>query len=98
MQVVLIVLLYKHRCVDSCRNCMLAYTDTVSCMIAINLCYTIFITAELRENVHMCMSTCIPDHFFYPEAQDGNRIITHFINALSHAQLYFVLLLVMQPV
>lgn len=69
---------------------MQAYADTFSCMIAINLCYAIFIIAELRENVH------VHEHLHarpFILIQKHGYKITHFIDALSQAQLYFVLLL-----
>jgi hypothetical protein len=61
----------EHRCVDPCLQ-LQVYTDTVH-----NLCYAIFITAEIRENVQMCMRhTLACQNIFDPEAQDGHRITT----------------------
>jgi hypothetical protein len=53
---VALIVLDNHRCADSCLQ-LHGTIRTVPYMIAINLCYAIFITAELTENVHMCMST-----------------------------------------
>jgi hypothetical protein len=60
-----------------------------SYMVVINLCNTNFIIAEIRENVHMCMSTCMhASWIFWSTSTRWNRIINNFICIISNTAVF----------